>query len=61
MKNRKEWNRPVWLLHESHHLPREGAFEANDIFAIANGVPAFALCAFGFLTPGVFGQIGTPD
>ena len=57
MKSRKEWNRPIWLLHESHHLPREGAFEANDIFAIANGVPAFALCAYGFLTPGLFGGL----
>ena len=57
LKTRKEWNRPIWLLHESHHLPREGAFEANDIFAIANGVPAFALCAYGFLTPGVFGGL----
>jgi beta-carotene 3-hydroxylase len=57
LKARKEWNRPIWLLHESHHLPREGAFEANDIFAIANGVPAFALCAYGFLTPGVFGGL----
>jgi len=57
MKQRKEWNRPIWLLHESHHLPREGAFEANDIFAIANGVPAFALCAYGFLTPGLFGGL----
>lgn len=57
LKTRKEWNRPVWLLHESHHLPREGAFEANDIFAIANGVPAFALCAYGFLTPGLFGGL----
>ena len=57
VKQRKEWNRPIWLLHESHHLPREGAFEANDIFAIANGVPAFALCAYGFLTPGLFGGL----
>ena len=57
MRDRKEWNRPIWLLHESHHLPREGAFEANYIFAIANGVPAFALCAYGFLTPGVFGGL----
>ena len=57
LKTRKEWNRPIWLLHESHHLPREGAFEANDIFAIANGVPAFALCAYGFLTPGLFGGL----
>lgn len=57
MKYRKDWNRKIWLLHESHHLPREGAFEANDIFAVANGVPAFALCAYGFFTPGVFGGL----
>jgi len=56
-KYRREWNRPIWLLHESHHLPREGAFEANDVFALVNGVPAFALCAFGFFTPGVFGGL----
>ena len=56
-KYRQEWNRPIWLLHESHHLPREGAFEANDVFALMNGVPAFALCAFGFFTPGVFGGL----
>lgn len=29
-KYRREWNKPIWLLHESHHLPREGAYEAND-------------------------------
>lgn len=56
-KYRREWNKRIWLLHESHHLPREGAFEANDIFALVNGVPAFALCAFGFFKPGVFGGL----
>ena len=56
-KYRREWNKPIWLLHESHHLPREGAFEANDVFALVNGVPAFALCAFGFFNPGVFGGL----
>lgn len=56
-KYRREWNKPIWLLHESHHLPREGAFEANDVFALVNGVPAFALCAYGFFTPGVFGGL----
>ena len=56
-KYRREWNKPIWLLHESHHLPREGAYEANDVFALVNGVPAFALCAFGFFTPGVFGGL----
>ena len=43
LKDRKEWNRPIWLLHESHHLPREGAFEANDVFALANGDEAAGL------------------
>ncbi|KAG1657316.1 hypothetical protein FOA52_008044 [Chlamydomonas sp. UWO 241] len=46
---------PGWALHKSHHEPRTGPFEANDIFAIINGVPAMALCAFGFLTPGIVG------
>jgi beta-carotene 3-hydroxylase len=24
---------PLWILHESHHLPRKGWFEANDFFS----------------------------
>ena len=36
-----------WLLHKSHHEPRLGPFEANDIYAIANAVPAIALCLYG--------------
>jgi beta-carotene 3-hydroxylase len=27
-----------WALHKSHHEPRVGPFEANDIFAIMNAV-----------------------
>lgn len=50
---REEWNKPVWKLHESHHEPREGAFEANDIFAVANAVPAIALIVYGFFNSGV--------
>lgn len=46
---------PGWKLHKSHHVPRTGPFEDNDVFAIINAVPAMGLCAFGFLTPGVFG------
>jgi len=41
--------------HESHHIPREGAFEANDIFAIINAAPAIGLILYGFLTPGIVG------
>jgi len=32
-----------WALHKSHHEPRTGPFEANDIFAIINGKPAFSV------------------
>mmetsp|Transcript_32095 Transcript_32095/g.44492 ORF Transcript_32095/g.44492 Transcript_32095/m.44492 type:complete len:355 (-) Transcript_32095:153-1217(-) len=49
---RKEWNKPFWKLHESHHEPREGAFENNDIFAVMNAVPAFGLILYGFLNSG---------
>ena len=46
---------PGWRLHKSHHVPRLGAFEDNDVFAIINAVPAMGLCAYGFLTPNVIG------
>lgn len=40
-------NEAGWSLHKSHHEPRIGPFEANDIYAIANAVPAMALCLYG--------------
>lgn len=50
------------LLLQSHHKPREGPFELNDIFAIINAVPAIALLSYGFfhkgLVPGLcFGAV----
>ncbi|KAA8522442.1 hypothetical protein F0562_013197 [Nyssa sinensis] len=36
-------------MHESHHRPRDGPFELNDLFAIINGVSAIALLAYEFL------------
>jgi beta-carotene 3-hydroxylase len=41
----------MYLL-QSHHKPREGPFELNDVFAIINAVPAIALMAFGFFNKG---------
>ncbi|CAA2991771.1 beta-carotene hydroxylase [Olea europaea subsp. europaea] len=38
---------------ESHHRPREGPFELNDIFAIINAVPAIALLSYGFFHKGL--------
>jgi beta-carotene 3-hydroxylase len=33
--HKKLWHdyEPGWALHKSHHEPRTGPFEANDIFA----------------------------
>jgi hypothetical protein len=46
------WHASLWHMHESHHRPREGPFELNDIFAITNAVPAIALMSYGFLHRG---------
>jgi beta-carotene 3-hydroxylase len=48
-------NAAGWALHKSHHEPRTGPFEANDVYAIANALPAMALCLYGFLRPDVLG------
>jgi hypothetical protein len=47
---------------KSHHRPREGPFQFNDVFAIINVGPAIALMACGLscgffnkgLVPGIF-------
>ena len=46
-----------WALHKSHHEPRVGPFEANDVYAVANALPATALCAYGFFTPTLGGGL----
>ena len=48
---------PGWDLHKSHHMPRLGPFEANDVFAIINAGPAIGLCLYGFLTPSLLGGL----
>ena len=48
---------PGWKLHMSHHVPRIGPFEANDVFAIINAGPAIGLCLYGFLTPTLIGGL----
>lgn len=47
------WHASLWHMHESHHRPREGPFELNDVFAIINAVPAIALLAYGFFHKGL--------
>ncbi|XP_014503371.1 beta-carotene hydroxylase 2, chloroplastic [Vigna radiata var. radiata] len=47
------WHASLWQMHESHHRPREGPFELNDVFAIINAVPAIALLSYGFFHKGL--------
>ena len=34
---------PGWFLHASHHRPRAGRFEANDLYAVIFAAPSIAL------------------
>ena len=34
---------PGWFLHESHHRPRAGRFEANDLYAVIFAIPSITL------------------
>ncbi|KAK4571482.1 hypothetical protein RGQ29_030063 [Quercus rubra] len=47
------WHASLWQMHESHHRPREGPFELNDVFAIINAGPAIALLSYGFFHKGL--------
>ncbi|XP_022736928.1 beta-carotene hydroxylase 2, chloroplastic-like isoform X2 [Durio zibethinus] len=51
--HRALWHESLWHMHQSHHRPREGAFELNDVFAIINAVPAIALLSYGFFNKGL--------
>jgi beta-carotene 3-hydroxylase len=44
---------PLWSLHESHHTPRKGTFEKNDLFAVFFSVPSIVCIYIGVnhLTP----------
>ncbi|KAF0929961.1 hypothetical protein E2562_027090 [Oryza meyeriana var. granulata] len=51
--HRALWHASLWHMHESHHRPRDGPFELNDVFAIANAAPAISLLAYGLLNRGL--------
>jgi beta-carotene 3-hydroxylase len=38
---------PGWFLHESHHRPRKGNWELNDLYAVIFAVPSFILILGG--------------
>ena len=37
----------LWSLHESHHRPRNGVFELNDLFAFYFAIPSIAFIWLG--------------
>ena len=45
--HRRIWHGPLWAIHHSHHRPRTGLLEGNDVFALINAPPAIALMAWG--------------
>ncbi|KAJ4954847.1 hypothetical protein NE237_011630 [Protea cynaroides] len=51
--HRALWHASLWHMHESHHRPRDGPFELNDVFAVINSVPAIALLSYGFFHKGL--------
>lgn len=51
--HRALWHASLWHMHESHHRPRNGPFELNDVFAVINAVPAIALFSYGFFNKGL--------
>ena len=38
---------PGWFLHKSHHSPRTGAWELNDLYAVIFAVPSIVLILGG--------------
>ncbi|MEJ2138341.1 MAG: sterol desaturase family protein [Gammaproteobacteria bacterium] len=48
----------LWCWHESHHLPREGIFEKNDLFAAIFAVPSILFFYLGTVGDSRFLWIG---
>ena len=38
---------PLWIIHRTHHEPRSGYFELNDLFAAYFALPSMALIFWG--------------
>lgn len=38
----------LWCWHKSHHSPRKGFFEKNDLFAVVFSIPSIATIVAGF-------------
>ncbi len=51
---------PGWFLHKSHHRPRTGTFELNDLYAVIFAVPSISLfwCGIGLGHGAFYAWIG---
>lgn len=49
---------PLWVLHRSHHEPRQGVFERNDWFAVIFSTPAIVAIYFGLRDQSMLLPIG---
>ncbi len=43
------WHGPLWRIHASHHRPRSGRFEANDVFGVLHALLTIGVVAWGVL------------
>lgn len=48
----------LWRLHESHHLPRQGAWERNDWFGVFFSIVAMGVFAAGYVWGPLFTAVG---
>ncbi len=51
---------PGWFLHKSHHEPRHGMFELNDLYAAIFAIPSISLfwCGIGLGHGALYAWIG---
>lgn len=54
----KVWHRWLWKMHRSHHAPRRGWFERNDVLSSSHSFIAAGLIIYGFEgAPGVLREV----
>ncbi|MCF8257592.1 MAG: sterol desaturase family protein [Flavobacteriales bacterium] len=39
----------LWFVHDTHHLPRKGLWEKNDLIAFVFGIPSWLFMMFGIM------------
>ncbi|MFM8281249.1 MAG: sterol desaturase family protein [Bacteroidota bacterium] len=49
---------PLWFIHKTHHMPRHGRFELNDVFGILFGVISMSCIISGIHTMSTLFWIG---